>query len=97
MILKIVYGHDTQSGHDPLVEIVDEAMSQFIVLSRPGAYLVDYFPLLRFVPSWFPGAQFKRDAKYYRKTLNDMIELPFREVQEKMVSFCCLYSLARLS
>lgn len=90
MILKIVYGHDTMPGKDPLVEVVDEAMSQFIHMSRPGAYLVDFLPILRFIPSWFPGGGFKKEAKYNRKTLLDMINMPFSLVQDQMV--CILVS-----
>ncbi|KAG8924631.1 hypothetical protein FRC00_004905, partial [Tulasnella sp. 408] len=30
-------------------------------------YLVDLLPLLRFVPAWFPGAQFRRDAMKWRR------------------------------
>jgi len=59
-------------------------MAQFITVSKLGAYLVDSLPWLRYVPSWFPGAQFKRDAKHYYDTLTDMIDVPFHEVQEKM-------------
>ncbi|TCD66583.1 hypothetical protein EIP91_001140 [Steccherinum ochraceum] len=84
MILKIVYGYDIKPGHDPLVEIVDEAMSQWIYLSRPGAYMVDFFPWLAYIPSWFPGATFKREGKKFRKTLDDLIHEPFKIVQAQM-------------
>ncbi|THH27951.1 hypothetical protein EUX98_g6235 [Antrodiella citrinella] len=83
MILKIVYRHDTKAGHDPLVELVDEAMSQFIMLSRPGAYAVDFIPWLKYVPAWFPGAKFQREAKYCRQTLTNMIEVKEQMKQGK--------------
>ncbi|TCD66168.1 hypothetical protein EIP91_001722 [Steccherinum ochraceum] len=84
MILKIVYGYEIKPGNDPFVEIVDEAMSQFIYLSRPGAYMVDFFPWMRFIPSWFPGAHFKREGKKFRSTMDDMIHVPFNYVKDKM-------------
>lgn len=92
LVLKIAYGFDTKPGHDPLVEIVDEAMAQFADLVRPGAWLVDFIPLLRFIPAWFPGGKFKAVAKHYRKTLDDMIDIPFRMVQAQMVFSNALYS-----
>lgn len=85
MILKIVYGHDIKPGKDPLVEVVDEAMEQFSILSRPGAYLVDSLPFLRYIPSWFPGGGFKKEVKYYRKTLQDMVNMPFEITKANMV------------
>lgn len=86
MILKIVYGYDVKPGSDHLVDIVDRTMANFNRISRPGAYLCNYLPLMRFIPSWFPGGGFKNEAKAYRKTHMDMINIPFTLVQDQMVS-----------
>lgn len=82
--LKIAYGYETKVGHDELVELVDEAMDQFTFLSKPGQYLVDFFPILKYVPSWVPGAGFQRKAAYYRQTLTDMINVPFNLAQKQL-------------
>lgn len=31
-------------------------------IAVPGRFLVEAFPILRYLPAWFPGAQFKRYA-----------------------------------
>jgi Cytochrome P450 len=36
---------------------------------------------VRYVPSWFPGAEFKRIAASWGETLNEMAELPHRMVK----------------
>lgn len=51
---------------------------------RPGVYLVDSFPWLKHIPSWFLGAGFKRDAKEFQKDLNVMAVQALEEVKKKM-------------
>jgi len=47
--------------------------------------LVDFFPILKYVPVWAPGAGFKRHALATRKKVQQMYESPFQTVREKMV------------
>lgn len=84
MIVKLTYGLDI-SSEDRLVGIVEGAAAQFSHLSRPGAYLVDALPILRFLPSWFPGGGFKKEAEVSRQTLTDMINVPFELVKTQVV------------
>jgi hypothetical protein len=41
--------------------------------------------LVRYVPSWFPGAEFKRVAKRYRAKLERFINEPHEWVKSQMV------------
>ncbi|KAL2839333.1 hypothetical protein BJX68DRAFT_272205 [Aspergillus pseudodeflectus] len=64
IILKISYGYFiTHNGTDPLVDIADKAMEKFSIALRAGAWLVDSLLILRFIPSWSPGATFQRTAE----------------------------------
>ena len=85
MILKIIYGYDVKPENDHLLGIVKKAMNDFSYLSRPGSYMVNYLPVLRFMPSWLPGGTFKTEAKQYRKTLCEMIDIPFELVKQQVV------------
>ncbi|KAF9006260.1 cytochrome P450 [Hymenopellis radicata] len=58
--------------------------SQLSVASTPGAFLVDFIPMLKSLPDWFPGAGFKRTAKMWAKDLEDMINVPFEHVKAEM-------------
>lgn len=41
---------------------------------------------MKYVPTWLPGAGFKRQALKWRRSVRAMLDLPFRMVQERMVS-----------
>ncbi|KAJ3530717.1 hypothetical protein NM688_g7672 [Phlebia brevispora] len=45
---------------------------------------VEFIPALKYLPSWFPGAGFKRQAEKWRKAAMGMIELPFDAVKRAM-------------
>ena len=40
---------------------------------------------VRYIPTWFPGALFKRSALLCQKYTVNMVETPFRFVQESLV------------
>ncbi|KAL4908215.1 hypothetical protein BDW74DRAFT_188399 [Aspergillus multicolor] len=85
VILQIAYGYKINPhGHDPLVALANESIDNFSVAGTPGAFLVDTIPLLKYIPSWFPGAGFKRTAAAWRKGLLTTIEKPYRLVQQQM-------------
>lgn len=78
LILKATYGYTTESDRaDPLVDLVDEVMAQFSQAFVPGKWAVDIFPILRYVPSWFPGTGWQQTAKLWNKTVTDVINIPF--------------------
>ncbi|KAL4959505.1 cytochrome P450 [Aspergillus stella-maris] len=85
VILKIAYGYDINTrGPDPLVSLANEALENFSVAGTPGAWIVDAVPILKYIPSWLPGAGFKRTAAKWRDNLITTIEKPYRLVQKQM-------------
>ncbi|THD00192.1 hypothetical protein EYZ11_000383 [Aspergillus tanneri] len=85
VILKIAYGYTIEPhSPDPLVNLIDLSTKIFSLAATPGMWLVDTFPFLRYVPSWFPGAKFKRTSLAWRKILVSTAEKPFRFVQNQM-------------
>ncbi|GFN10642.1 cytochrome P450 [Aspergillus tubingensis] len=89
-ILKIVYGYTTQPhGRDPLVDLADTSTEQFGKAHTPGTWLVDSFPLLRYLPEWVPGAGFQTKAREWRSTLDKLAEQPYLFVQEQMKNRTC--------
>ncbi|KDQ54080.1 hypothetical protein JAAARDRAFT_410464 [Jaapia argillacea MUCL 33604] len=86
IILLMAYGYRVKEGNDPLVDLVDAGMEEFAIMTSPGAFLVDVFPILRHVPSWFPGAGFKRLVVEWKKTCADLVALPFQYVEEQMAA-----------
>ncbi|TFY80566.1 hypothetical protein EWM64_g3446 [Hericium alpestre] len=87
LVLKITYGYQVISDkHDKLVEIADNAMAGFGAAASPGAFWVDYLPILKRVPAWFPGAGFKKAAQQMRAARERLYDIPFELVKSKMAS-----------
>ncbi|KAL4865823.1 hypothetical protein BDV12DRAFT_173973 [Aspergillus spectabilis] len=85
VILKITYGYSVdQDADDPLVDIADKALVNFSIAVRPGTWLVDLAPILRHIPSWFPGAGFQRTARIFRKQTEALSDVPFAFVKQQM-------------
>ncbi|KAI4525480.1 cytochrome P450 [Schizophyllum commune Loenen D] len=61
-----------------------QVMKEFSEIAQPGAYLVDFLPILKSLPDWLPGTGFKKTAKAYKKTLDDVGELPIAHVREEL-------------
>lgn len=94
IILKLAYGYEVQEGTDSLVDLVEIATEQLAHSCTPGAFLVDVFPAMRYIPKWFPGAGWKRVASSWKQTLRDMTDLPFLEVKKRMVRPSHIHVLA---
>ena len=84
-IMKVAYGIDVQESDDPYILVAEEAVKGMHQAALPGAFLVDLFPMLRFVPSWFPGAGFQIKAAYWKEFTKSMVENPFRYAEEQLV------------
>ncbi|KAI0547807.1 cytochrome protein [Xylaria curta] len=85
IILKMVYGYSTGSrSPDPLVKLADKAVEQFSIATMPGLWLVDVIPILRHLPEWMPGANFKRIAREYRAKMTEMLEAPWEFAKNRM-------------
>ena len=83
--MDITYGIKVQESGDRYISIAEEVMDKGNEATIPGAFWVDFFPILACVPSWFPGAGFQKKAAYSRNLTKIMIETPFRYVQEQLV------------
>jgi len=88
--MKIGYGISVQEFDDPYIPIAEEVLKGVAEAGIPGAFLVDLFPVLKYVPSWFPGAGFQKKAVRWREATNSMAEKPFRLVQEQLVQILFL-------
>jgi hypothetical protein len=84
-IMKIGYGITVQNSDDPYISIVEEVLNGVAEVGIPGAFLVDLFPILKYVPSWFPGAGFQKKAAHWRELIHIMVDKPFCHVQEQLV------------
>ena len=88
--MKIGYGIAVD---DPYISIAKGVLNGVAEVAIPGSFLVDLFPILKYVPSWFPGAGFQKKAARWRKDIHIMADKPFRHVQKQFVQvfFLCFF------
>ena len=49
--MKILYGISVQESDDPYISIAEEAVSGSAEAGIPGAFWVDFLPILKYIPS----------------------------------------------
>ncbi|KAJ7189263.1 cytochrome P450 [Mycena filopes] len=86
LIISITYGINPLPVDDPYIALAERGVASGTDSIIPGKFLVDTFPLLKYVPDWFPGAGFKRQAKAWRKIAEDFRDVPFDEVKHQVAS-----------
>ena len=85
-IMKIGYGIAVKESDDPYISMAEIAFTGASEAAVPGAFLVDLFPILKYVPSWFPGAGFQKKAIRVREATHIMVEKPFRLACARTIS-----------
>ncbi|KAF5329266.1 hypothetical protein D9619_009011 [Psilocybe cf. subviscida] len=85
-ILKITYGHDIVSVDDLFVQLAERAGTLTVETGTPAANMVDFFPVIRHIPTWAPFSTFKIKALETRKAVKAMMEIPFEQVKADMRS-----------
>ncbi|KAG9225725.1 hypothetical protein CCMSSC00406_0009322 [Pleurotus cornucopiae] len=83
-IISIAYGLDAKPENDPNIERCEAAIGQLSQAAMDGNYLVDTLPILKYVPSWMPGAGFKAYAEEARPKTLAMFDVPYAEALERM-------------
>ena len=79
------YSINIQPYDDPYIKTAEQALEVNSELTIPGAFLVDIIPILKYVPEWFPGANFQRKAALMRKYAAMIRNTTFAATEELMV------------
>ncbi|KAF8958846.1 cytochrome P450 [Flammula alnicola] len=83
-IMKFTYGYDLKEKDD-YMPVVKKAIDALITSQGIG-FMVDKLPILRYVPSWFPGARFKRFAEAGKKHCTQILEGPFKNTKDRWLA-----------
>ncbi|KAF7374570.1 O-methylsterigmatocystin oxidoreductase [Mycena sanguinolenta] len=84
IIMATVYGYEVRPTNDYFVGLAEDAIKRLSDSFFPGAVAVNTFPILRYLPSWMPGAGFQRFAAECRQLIKEMREAPFEFVKQNM-------------
>ncbi|KAK7047327.1 hypothetical protein VNI00_006558 [Paramarasmius palmivorus] len=83
LILSATYGLTINSAEigDPVIAMAEKALDGFVAAAVHGTFWVDYLPILKYIPSWLPGASFKRKAEEWNKVTENMLNGPYDKVK----------------
>ncbi|KAH9480218.1 Cytochrome P450 monooxygenase COX2 [Psilocybe cubensis] len=85
-IMAAVYAYDIAPTNDYFVSLSENATARVSLSLAPGPSAVNAFPILKYLPEWFPGAGFHKLANETRELTEEMQELPFRHTKKMMDS-----------
>nr|BAL05123.1 cytochrome P450 [Phanerodontia chrysosporium] len=76
LILDIVYALDVRPD-DLEARRVERALETLAKISA-SVFMVDLIPVLKYLPSWFPGAGSKRQASIWKNIVDEMFETAYQ-------------------
>ncbi|KAF8598024.1 cytochrome P450 [Ceratobasidium sp. AG-I] len=85
-LLSAVYGYEVTSADERLVKMVEAAFNQLGQVAASPHYLVNIIPWLQYVPTWFPGAGWKRNAKAWSAERDEMLRVPYDWTKTQIAS-----------
>ncbi|KDR67546.1 hypothetical protein GALMADRAFT_105800 [Galerina marginata CBS 339.88] len=85
-LLWNIYGIQVNESNSPIITTAEKAMAMGVFAAQPGNFLVDFFPALAHVPSWFPGTGWKEFARKGRILAYEMVNIPFDMTVKEMKS-----------
>ncbi|KIJ28554.1 hypothetical protein M422DRAFT_235598 [Sphaerobolus stellatus SS14] len=84
LAMGIAYGMELEANFERYVTISNKVAQIFLKIFRPGAFMVEYIPILKYVPSWIPGAGFKTFAREARELIGQARDIPFNDVKRRL-------------
>ncbi|KAJ6621540.1 cytochrome P450 [Mycena sp. CBHHK59/15] len=84
LIMSVAYGINVLPSNDPYISMAKQAMHSLSIANVPGRYLVDSMPILKYVPEWLPGAEFKRQAREWRKLALAARDTPYADTKRNI-------------
>lgn len=94
IIMMVTYGHQIGDDGDEYIDLAEQ-LRDFADRRafRGWNVMVNVFPILKYVPAWLPGAQFKRDALFGKLLGIRMRNAPYTMVKERMAAGTAVPSL----
>ncbi|KAH0578687.1 hypothetical protein H2248_003815 [Termitomyces sp. 'cryptogamus'] len=94
IVMATVYDKNmSESNLEKFVIFSERAVNMISESFSPSATIVNALPILRHIPTWFPGARFHHFAAECRVYTTGMVEIPFKYVKDKLAAGIELSSL----
>ncbi|CCO31503.1 O-methylsterigmatocystin oxidoreductase Short=OMST oxidoreductase [Rhizoctonia solani AG-1 IB] len=85
-ILSSVYGYTVKDTNDTLVRDSAALVENFTIAAIPANFLVNFVPWLKYIPAWFPGAQWKRNIIEWRQLKEHVMNDPYEWAKAQIAS-----------
>ncbi|OSX58632.1 hypothetical protein POSPLADRAFT_1060526 [Postia placenta MAD-698-R-SB12] len=82
-MLQIAYAHPASSAEDEYMAFADRAAVAVTAIGIVSP-LADFVPILKYIPTWMPGAGFKRQALRARDMWAEMTRIPYQRICDDM-------------
>jgi cytochrome P450 len=79
LTLNTIYGYRITKDNDHFLEMAEHCVDLLAnrIASTGSLWLVDIFPILKYLPDSFPGASFKRNAKIWKAKMEEFVDKPW--------------------
>ena len=84
-VTGVIYGIEIREAHDEHFKMVERMGEVGEAILIPGKFPVEAFPVLRFLPSWFPGGGFKKFAADAKRDISYIVDHLFETAKTVMV------------
>ncbi|TFY53932.1 hypothetical protein EVJ58_g9163 [Rhodofomes roseus] len=84
LMLGVAYGYSLSSMDDDFLAMVEDALQIITESGGPSTMLVDFIPIMKYLPSWMPGMEMKRRGLRARHLIRDMESIPLERVKREM-------------
>ncbi|EJD04922.1 cytochrome P450 [Fomitiporia mediterranea MF3/22] len=85
-VLSATYGYQVKPKDDPIMNLHEHSESAIGLRGPYGTMAADLFPFLQYIPSFLPGASFKRRALKARVVAQEISDYPYKIVQEQRIT-----------
>ncbi|KAI9058748.1 cytochrome P450 [Trametes sanguinea] len=82
MVVNILYGIPMQDVKPHFLDMLYGLEDGFFEVLKPGAFLVEYFPWLQYMPRWLPGTGWQAKASRWRDQAFLLMDGPWKEAQD---------------
>lgn len=85
IILKITYDIDVTDANDEYLRLAEEVVEKTTEAQLPGRFWIEFVPFLKHLPSWVPGAEFKKFVNDMNPKIEQMLNQPWDGVKRSIV------------
>lgn len=84
IIMQLAYGTNDEDSVKDFTIMAEKQVQGVTGAAVPGRLLVNNLPILRFVPTWFPGAGWKRHLLHLAELIDQMTFKTFEDAKQRI-------------